>query len=82
VTPNPQVRQGGEALKTKTWTLNTRLHTIYADEALDFADDLLVPVIELEPVLDLLEETLSYVPDYFVEKWELDTLLREHGRLQ
>jgi hypothetical protein len=37
-------------------------------------------VIELEPMLDALEEALSYVPEYFIRKHGLDELLQAHGR--
>lgn len=36
---------------------------------------------ELQEALDVLAEALEYVPDYFREKWDMDALLRKHGRL-
>jgi putative cell wall-binding protein len=34
-----------------------------------------------EEMLDALTEALEYVPTYFREKWDMDALLRRHGRL-
>lgn len=89
ITDHTQVRQGGEAIRT--WTLNFSRYF-----GVDLADGPMLrgqeepEVVELEPVLDLLEETLRWVPPKPTD-WpkdsvsatyeEIQALLREHGRL-
>lgn len=84
MTPSPQVRQGGEALRT--WTLTTQGGEPTLKRGVPQAKILYgktVTAIELEPVLDLLERLM---PAYEREAWdptdfEIEALLREHGRL-
>lgn len=37
---------------------------------------------DLDEALDELQDALTYVPEYFIEKWDMLAVLRKHGRVK
>ena len=94
MTPDPQVRQGGEAIRT--WTLQGQApHNTPLIAGPELAENEYARVTELEPVLDLLHSADSAMRSAmattaihksaraeFGEAFrEIDAFLREHGRV-
>lgn len=80
MTPDAQVRQGGQAVGT--WTLTTQGGEPVLKRGAPQAPILYgktVTAIELEPVLDLLERAVGRL-DYVTDQ-EIVALLSQHGRL-
>lgn len=94
MTPSPQVRQGGEAIKTWTLLGVAPAHNLYGDHTVvEGGGTPRVPeagrceVIELEPVLDLLERCSKAIDvrptgQPWRTRLAVDAVLRQHGRLQ